>query len=401
MKHAVLDGCLEHEQVHFFQDDESGLNALIAIHNTTLGTTLGGCRMWPYDTFETAVKDVLRLSAGMTYKCAMAGLPVGGGKSVIIGDPIKDKNHEKLKAMARAINHLDGLYTAAEDSGTSVRDMKVMQLYTPHIAGIQVGSDRIWEQNYGDPSPATAYGTFKGIQASVSHKFSQNTLSGLKINVQGLGNVGARLVKYLVEAGATVRVHDAIATRERDLVSKFGVEALTANEIINRPADIFCPCALGAVINEETVEQLDVAIVAGAANNQLASDRQGQRLLERNILYAPDFVINAGGIIDASMTKMGADSDSINDRVNKIENTLINIYKRADIEHMPTHLIAEEIAKEKIICHRESGFQPELSVNATSDRSAQLHKTNHSNYESGRNLIEEVAKRFKVPNAYL
>lgn len=392
MKHDVLSTDTSHEQVHLFQDDDSGLKAIIAIHDSTLGNAMGGCRMRPYSDLDEALCDVLRLSEGMSYKCAMAGLPVGGGKSVIIGDPAKDKTHDLLKAMASAINQLNGLYIAAEDSGTHIRDMKIMQLYTPHIAGVEGDQGRIWEQNYGDPSPATAYGTLMGIHASVLHKLGRESLEGLRVNVQGLGNVGARVVQHLVEAGALVRVYDAMAARQANIVEQFGVQPVSAEDIIQKPADIFCPCALGAVINEESVEQLEVAIIAGAANNQLATEAQGQRLFDRGILYAPDFVINAGGIVDASMTQAKASSNDVNQRVVSISKTLLDIYKRSESDQISTSLVAEQMAKEKIaqarqskICESSNSFSP---------------STKMANQIKKPNPIEQVAKRFKVPGAY-
>ncbi len=365
MKHEIIDITSDHEEVHYFEDSDSGLKAIIAIHDTSLGMAMGGCRMWHYPNFEDALDDALRLSEGMSYKCAMAGLPIGGGKSVIIGDPAKHKSHDLLKAMASAVNTLGGRYIAAEDSGTSVRDIKIMQLYTPYVAGTKEKEGCLWPQNYGDPSPATAYGTLMGIQASVLHKFGRDSLKGLRVNIQGVGNVGFRIARHLVEAGANVYVYDAIASRQNEAVAELGVVALSKEDIIQKSADIFCPCALGGAINDVTVDQLDVAIVAGAANNQLSSEELGQKLQDKNVLYAPDFIINAGGIIDAGM---GASNvQAVNDRVVGIASTLSKIYKRSEESGLPTSVIADVMAKEKI-----SSANKERFLNTTDPHHQQL-----------------------------
>ncbi len=352
----------EHEQVHFFHDRKSGLRAIIALHDTALGDAMGGCRMWPYASFDDALKDALRLSKGMSYKCALAGLDIGGGKSVIIGDPMKDKTPELLKAMAESINQLGGRYVAAEDSGTSVADMKAMQEHSDHIVGTTVQENRLWEQNDGDPSPATAYGVLMGIQASVMHKFGKESLEGLNVNIQGLGHVGFRVAKHLAEAGANIYVYDPVPERQARAVKELGAVAVSASDVVTRPADIFCPCALGAAVNETTCEQLDVSIVAGAANNQLATSEEGRRLFERGILYAPDFVINAGGIIEVGMGRKGESSDAVNSRVVGISSTLLEIFARSDADAMPTFQVAELMAQEVIERARDKNIAPRATA---------------------------------------
>lgn len=341
-----LSDFADHEQVVFCSDDKSGLKAIIAVHNSNLGPALGGCRMWPYANEEEAVRDVLRLSRGMTYKSAMANLKLGGGKSVIIGNPRTQKTPELLAAFARALENLNGRYIAAEDSGTSVADMKYMTQFTQHVAGIH---DKPTEDGTrsGDPSPATAFGTFIGIKAAVREKLGRDTLEGLKIAVQGVGNVGFDLAQQLHAAGAKLWVtdihKDSLARAEAEL----GAIVVAPEEIFGLDVDVFAPCALGAVLNDQTIPQLKARIVAGASNNQLAEPRHGVELMKRGILYAPDYVINAGGIIDVYHERIGFERAALIAHVEGIYDNLLEIFERARKEERPTGEVADAIAEER------------------------------------------------------
>ncbi|MBL8445598.1 MAG: Glu/Leu/Phe/Val dehydrogenase [Zoogloeaceae bacterium] len=341
-----LSDFADHEQVVFCSDDKSGLKAIIAVHNSNLGPALGGCRMWPYANEEEAVRDVLRLSRGMTYKSAMANLKLGGGKSVIIGNPRTQKTPELLAAFARALENLNGRYIAAEDSGTSVADMKYMTQFTQHVAGIH---DKPTEDGTrsGDPSPATAFGTFIGIKAAVREKLGRDSLEGLKIAVQGVGNVGFDLAQQLHAAGAKLWVTDihkeSLARAEVEL----GATVVAPEEIFGLDVDVFAPCALGAVLNDQTIPQLKARIVAGASNNQLAEPRHGVELMKRGILYAPDYVINAGGIIDVYHERIGFERAALIAHVEGIYDNLLEIFERARKEERPTGEVADAIAEER------------------------------------------------------
>ena len=338
----------DHEQVVFCSDDASGLKAIIAVHNSNLGPALGGCRMWPYASEDEAVDDVLRLSRGMTYKSALAGLKLGGGKSVIIGNPRTDKTPALLDAFARALNNLGGRYIAAEDSGTSVEDMKYLAERTEHIAGIK---DKPTDDGMrsGDPSPATAYGTFIGIKAAVKEKLGRDSLDGLRVAVQGLGHVGFDLAQQLHKAGARLWVTD-IHTENPNLSrahDDLGATVVAPEAIYSADVEVFAPCAMGAVINDQTIDKLKAVIVAGASNNQLAKPRHGVELMRRGILYAPDYVINAGGIIDVYHERIGFDRDALIAHVDRIYDTLLEIFARARAEARPTPEVADVIAEER------------------------------------------------------
>jgi leucine dehydrogenase len=337
-----------HEQVAFFCDEASGLRTIIAIHNTNRGPSLGGCRMWPYASEEEAIRDVLRLSRGMTYKCAASNLDIGGGKSVIIGNPRTDKTKALLRAMGRAIDRLGGRYIAAEDSGTSVLDMKIMREETPFVAGILDKQTREGGMRSGDPSPATAYGAFIGMRATVRHKLHRDDFKGIRVAIQGVGNVGFRLAKLLHEAGAKLWVTDIYEDQVKPAVDTLGATAVGSEDIYGLDVDIFAPCALGAVLNDKTIPQLRAKIVAGAANNQLSEHRHGTELMERGILYAPDYVINAGGIIDVSYERGGTyDRDTAIRHIEQIYDTLIEIFERAKEDGLPTNLVADQVAEER------------------------------------------------------
>ncbi len=341
----------EHEQVVFCHDPASGLKAIVAIHNTSRGAALGGCRMWSYASEDEALEDVLRLSRGMTYKSAMAGLDLGGGKSVIIGDPHTDKSEQLLRAMGRFLNHLHGDYIAAEDSGTSVADLKVMAEETPYVSGITEKPSLTGGLRNGDPSPSTAFGTFQGIRAAVKHQLQRDDLKGLKVAVQGLGNVGYRLAEHLAEAGARLLVCDINPQQVESAINKLGATAVSPEEIFAQEVDIFAPCALGAVLNDQSIPQLKASIVAGAANNQLAEERHGLALLQRGILYAPDYVINAGGIIDIACERQGLDELHLNHQLCGIYQTLLDLFARSTREERPTNIIANLMAEERFTTH--------------------------------------------------
>jgi leucine dehydrogenase len=342
-KHPEFD---HHELVAWHADPETGLRAIIAVHNTRLGKGLGGCRMWPYATEDEALTDVLRLSRGMTYKAAMAGLPQGGGKSVILGDPRRDKTPAMMRAMGRFVDTLGGRYVVAEDSGTSVADIRAMAEVTRHVGGL-ADEKAAAAGRTGDPSPATAYGVFVGIQAAVRFKLGRDDLKGLRVAIQGVGNVGYRLARHLHEAGARLWVTDLHAPAVERCVKEFGATAVGMEDIFAVEADVFAPCALGAVINDRSLPRLKAGIVAGAANNQLAEPRHDGLLALRGILYAPDYVINAGGIIDIWHEEQGYDEHRVREHLERIGATLTGIFERSRREQHPTGEIADRMAEER------------------------------------------------------
>jgi len=334
-----------HEDVAFHHDVATGLKAIIAVHSTALGPGLGGCRMWPYASDAEALTDVLRLSRGMTYKAALAGLPQGGGKSVIIGDPRRQKTPDLMRAMGRFVNRLGGAYIAAEDSGTSVADVHTMAEVTPHVGGLADAKANA-EGRTGDPSPATAYGTFVGLQAAVKHRLGRDDLKGLKVAIQGLGNVGYRLAKYLHEAGAVLWVTDIHYPAVDRCVQEFGATAVSMERIFGLDVDVFAPCALGAILNDITLPELKAKVVAGAANNQLAQPRHGVALMQRGILYAPDYAINAGGIIEIFHETHGYQEATVKAHLDRIGDTLTAIFQRAEAQGLPTGAVADAMAEE-------------------------------------------------------
>ncbi|MDX1605340.1 MAG: Glu/Leu/Phe/Val dehydrogenase dimerization domain-containing protein [Candidatus Competibacterales bacterium] len=346
--HEAFDA---HEQVVFCHDAASGLRAIIAIHDTTLGPALGGCRMWPYPSENAALTDVLRLARGMSYKSALAGLELGGGKSVIIGDPRRDKHPDLLRAFAHQVDALGGRYIAAEDSGTSVEDLRLMHEFTPHVAGIADKPAADGRRRSGDPSPATAYGVFAGLRAAVAHRLGRRELAGLRVAVQGVGHVGLRLARLLREAGADLWLSDVDPERLQAAADELGATAVAPEAVFDLDVDVFAPCALGAVIDDRTLPRLRARVIAGAANNQLAEPRHGRLLQERGILYAPDYVINAGGIIDVALERRGFDRAQLLARLDGIHDVLLEIFHRAETEHRPTAEIADWIAEERLRRH--------------------------------------------------
>ena len=334
-----------HEHVAYHQDPVTGLKAIIAVHSTRLGPGLGGCRMWPYGSDGEALTDVLRLSRGMTYKAALAGLPQGGGKSVIIGDARKDKTPELMRAMGRFVNKLGGAYIAAEDSGTSVADVHLMAEETRHVGGLADAHAEAAGRT-GDPSPATAYGTFVGLKAAVRFQLGRDDLKGLKVAIQGVGNVGYRLAKYLHEAGAQLWVTDIHTPSVERCVQEFGATAVSMERIFGLDVDVFAPCALGAILNDRTIPEIKAKVIAGAANNQLLQPRHGLALLERGILYAPDYAINAGGIIEIFHETHGYDEAKAKAHLDRIGDTLTAIFQRSKDQQRPTGAIADLMAEE-------------------------------------------------------
>ncbi|MEH6582400.1 MAG: Glu/Leu/Phe/Val dehydrogenase [Halioglobus sp.] len=339
----------QHENVVFGHDAASGLQAIIAIHNTNLGPAMGGCRIYPYASSEDALEDVLRLSRGMTYKSALAGLPLGGGKSVIICDPAKGKSDAMLRAMGRLVDSLSGRYIAAQDSGTSVENLKVIGTETTHLSGITERLDDRGQVRNGDPSPSTAHGVFKGIEIAVKHRQGRSDLKGVKVAIQGVGNVGYTLAQKLHAAGARLWVTDVNAGNVARAVSELGAQAVAGEEIFGLDVDVFAPCAMGGIINDETVAQLRAEVVAGAANNQLALPRHGLALHERGILYAPDYVINAGGIVDAYYLRSGKSYEALTRHVESIGDTLADIFQRASDSNETTGTVADRMAEERFV----------------------------------------------------
>lgn len=331
----------DHELVVYCHDADSGLRAFIAVHSTTAGPAVGGIRLWPYASEDDALTDVLRLSRGMTYKNVMVGLPLGGGKSVIIGDPRRDKSEALLRAFARRLDALGGTYVGAEDVGIGPQDIAVMAQETTHVAG---RPDRS-----GDPSPITALGVYHGIQAACRTAFGSGSLTGRVIAVQGLGRVGWPLAEKLSRDNARVVVSDL----DKEVVERaawaFGAVPANADEIHAVDADVFVPCALGGVINPATIGEIKARVVAGSANNQLATPDMGAELHARGILYAPDYIINAGGIISVAGELAGAwDADLARRRATDIGRTLTEIFRRAATENRPPADIADAIARERL-----------------------------------------------------
>ena len=339
-EHINGDG---YEQIVYFSDDQSGLRAIVAIHSTALGPALGGTRFYPYPNEDEALVDVLRLAKGMTYKAAAAGLDLGGGKAVIIGDPRRIKNEELLRAYGRFVETLGGRYITAEDVGTALGDMDIVRRESRWVTGCS--------HTYGgsgDPSPVTAYGVLQGIKACALEVFGDPSLSGRTVAVQGVGKVGYALCGYLASEGAKVTVADADVDNLARAVSDHEVETCPTEKIHALETDVFAPCALGSIINDDTISELNCSIVAGAANNQLAREEHGEKLRDLGILYAPDFVINAGGLINVEDELRGYDRERAMKRVEGIYKQLQHIFAMARERNMSTSRAAMEYAEDRI-----------------------------------------------------
>lgn len=336
-----------HEQVVFCHDKATGLKAIIAIHNTHRGPALGGCRMYPYASEADALTDVLRLSRGMTYKSAIANLPLGGGKSVILGDPRQDKSPALMHAMGEAVERLGGRYIVAEDSGTGVADLQCMGKVTDYVSGIAEKCDAQGNCRSGDPSPMTARGTFVGIRAAVRHRLGRESLEGVRVAIQGVGNVGHHLASFLHQAGARLWVSDINQEAVQRMVDELDAVAVSSEEIYDQPVDVFAPCALGAILNDDTIPRLRASVVAGSANNQLAEKHHGLALMRKGVLYAPDYVINAGGVIDVCYERNATDQEQVLKQVDAIGTTLEEIFDRAERQRQPTDAVADRLAEER------------------------------------------------------
>lgn len=342
----------DYEQLVFCQDKTSGLKAIICIHDTTLGPALGGTRMWNYETEEEAIEDAIRLGRGMTYKNAAAGLNLGGGKTVIIGDPLKDKNEEMFRAFGRFIQGLNGRYITAEDVGTTVADMDLIHEETDFVTGISpaFGSS-------GNPSPVTAYGCYIGMKAAALEAWGDDSLEGKTVTVQGVGNVAYTLCEHLHQEGAKLIVTDINQEAVARAVKDFGATAVAPNDIYSQQADIFAPCAMGAIINDETIPQLKVKVVAGSANNQLKEERHGDELEALGIVYAPDFVINSGGVINVADELYGYNNERAMKRVETIYDSITRIFEISKRDGIPSYQAADRMAEERIDRMRKSRSQ--------------------------------------------
>lgn len=343
MEEDFLDYALSHSfgDLHFKVDTATGMKAIIAIHSTKLGPALGGCRFIEYANTADAIRDVMRLARGMSYKAASVNLPLGGGKAVII-KPTKPYDREAyFHSFGRFIEDLNGRYITALDSGTRLEDMEIIAQHTRHVASL--ASDN------GDPSPYTARGVFSGIQAAVAFKLGKDSLKGLHIALQGLGHVGYLLAKQLHEAGVTLTVADINKEATERAAHEFGAEVVGTDVIHKVACDVFSPCALGAIINDLTINQLQTSIIAGAANNQLAHNYHGQLLHEKNITYATDYVINAGGLIYAASKYLKTPESTVTRQLNGIGTSLLEIFTRAKLENRPASDIADILAQEKLV----------------------------------------------------
>ena len=333
-----------HEQVNFFHDPKTNLKAIIAIHSTELGPSLGGCRMMEYESEQNALFDVLRLAKGMTYKSAIAGLKLGGGKSVIIGNSKTDKTDELLEKFGEFIDSLGGRYITAEDMGMNVKDMEIIKRKTNHVTGLakDLGGS-------GDPSEVTSYGTYMGILSAVKFKLNKDNLDGLSILVQGLGNVGMKLIAYLAKHDINLFVSDIDADKVSDCVSSFGATPIAEKDVYDLDANIYCPCAVGATVNDKTIDRLNFDIIAGAANNVLENyEKHGNILFRKNILYAPDYVINAGGVINIYNELGEYNKIDVFKQVEKIYDNLLNIFVESEKQNIATNIVSDLLA-EKII----------------------------------------------------
>ena len=334
----------DHEQVVFCQDKATGLKAIIAIHNTVLGPALGGTRMWPYENEMEALKDVLRLSRGMTYKASISGLNLGGGKAVIIGDSRKIKSEALLRKFGRFVDSLSGKYITAEDVGMTTKDIEYMSMETDHVTGkpLHLGGS-------GDPSPVTAFGVYMGMKAAAKKAWGSDSLEGKAVTVQGVGHVGQYLVDYLAKEGALLTISDIYEDRIKLVSGQHNVNVVAPEAIFDQAMDIYAPCALGATVNDETLNKLSCRVIAGAANNQLADEKiHGERVREMGIHYAPDFVINAGGLINCYSEIQGYSSEAAMAQAEDIYNTTMRIFDFAEANGLTNQVAAIQLAEKRI-----------------------------------------------------
>jgi leucine dehydrogenase len=329
-----------HEQVVFSHEPSCGYFGIIAIHDTTLGPALGGTRVWQYESTDAALHDALRLARGMTYKSAVAGLNLGGGKAVIIADPKRADRESLFRAHGRFVESLGGRYITAEDVGTSPTDMEFIKRETKHVAGLLNLS--------GDPSPVTGYGVYVGMKASAKAKWGKDSLAGKTIAVQGCGKVAYYLMSHLKQEGARLIVSDIDDQKVQRVVDELGATAVSADAIFDAKADIFAPCALGAILNDDTIARLNVEIVAGGANNQLAEERHGKMIEEKGILYAPDYVINGGGVINVYGELQGWTMERAKRKAQEIYDTMTRVYSIAARDGIPSYQAADRLAEERI-----------------------------------------------------
>lgn len=334
----------DYEQLVICQDRSIGLKAIICIHDTTLGPALGGCRMWKYSSERAAIDDALRLARGMTYKAAVSGLNLGGGKAVIIGDPKQNKSETLFRAFGRFIETLNGRYITAEDVGTGIEDMEWILCETRHVVGLST-----FRNGSGDPSLVTSLGVYHGIRACANHTFGSDKLDGMTVAIQGAGHVGYHVAEYLAKEGAKIIVTDINRAASKRVAEKFNAQVVNPADIYKVKCDIFVPCALGGVLNNKTIPQLKCKIIAGAANNQLKKEkRDGPELRKRSICYAPDFVINAGGLINVADEIMGYNRERAMNKASTIYNSVTEILTIAKNENIPTYLAAERMAERRI-----------------------------------------------------
>jgi leucine dehydrogenase len=332
---------MDHEQILFCQDKATGLKAIIAVHNTVCGPALGGTRMWSYANEGEALTDVLRLSRGMTYKNSISGLNLGGGKAVIIGNSRTDKNEALFRRFGQFVESLNGKYITAEDVGISPQDMVWVNKETNYVAGLPGKS--------GDPSPVTAYGVYMGMKACAKAQFGSDSLANIKVAVQGVGHVGEYLIKHLTEEGAKVFISDIHEETLKNVSNKYGAQVVGLDEIYDLDVDVYAPCALGATVNDDTLNRLKCSIIAGAANNQLKNEvAHGKAVMEKGIIYAPDYMLNAGGVINCFAEVDGRTSEWAMDKAAQIYETTTSIIKRSKEENIPTYAIANKMAEERI-----------------------------------------------------
>lgn len=341
----------DYENIYFCQEKTLGLRAIIVIHDTTLGPAAGGIRMWPYETETDALKDAMRLARGMTYKCAAAGLSYGGGKCVVIGNPKRDKTEAKLRVLARFIHRLNGLFITGIDSGTNLDDMLVMRMETPYVVTVP----EAWG-GPGDSSQATAYGIVQGMRACLKEVYGSPDLQGRTVALQGVGAVGTHTLKYLVEAGAIVTLADIDQERAERVATESNTHIVSPAEIHHLDADVYCPCALGGVLNDQTLPALRCKIVCGSANNQLAETRHGERLQQLGILYAPDYIVSAGGLLAGldSLNPGGFNRERAMEKIAHLYDAMESVITISKEQKIPTYRAADILAEQRIASIRQA-----------------------------------------------